>query len=59
MDGATAQVSYDGGSTWDTSPTVELPDFYSYEEFACGSCSYLYLSSIEFASTSVIFPDLV
>ena len=34
MDGATAQVSYDGGSTWDTSPTVELPDFYSYEEFA-------------------------
>lgn len=32
--GATAQVSYDGGSTWDTSPTVELPDFYSYEEFA-------------------------
>ena len=24
-----------------------------------GSCSYLYLSSIEFASTSVIFPDLV
>ena len=26
--------SYDGGSTWDTSPTVELPDFYSYEEFA-------------------------
>ena len=26
MDGATAQVSYDGGSTWDTSPTVELPD---------------------------------
>ena len=34
MDGATAQVSYDGGSTWDTSPTVKLPDFYSYEEFA-------------------------
>ena len=34
MDGATAQVSYDGGSTWDTSPTVELQDFYSYEEFA-------------------------
>ena len=34
MDGATVQVSYDGGSTWDTSPTVELPDFYSYEEFA-------------------------
>ena len=26
---------------------------------SCGSCSYLYLSSIEFASTSVIFPDLV
>ena len=36
MDGATAQVNYDGGSTWDTSPTVELPDFYSYEEFAAG-----------------------
>lgn len=34
MDGAAAQVSYDGGSTWDASPTVELPDFYSYEEFA-------------------------
>ena len=33
MDGTTAQVSYDGGSTWDTSPAVELPDFYSYEEF--------------------------
>ena len=31
MDGATAQVSYDGGSTWDTSPTVELPDFYNLQ----------------------------
>lgn len=29
----TQQTSYDGGDTWNAAPVIEMPEFYSYDEF--------------------------
>ncbi len=31
--GITQQTSYDGGDTWNAAPVIEMPEFYSYDEF--------------------------
>lgn len=33
QNGITQQTSYDGGDTWNAAPVVEMPEFYSYDEF--------------------------
>lgn len=33
QNGITQQTSYDGGDTWNAAPVIEMPEFYSYDEF--------------------------
>lgn len=33
QNGITQQASYDGGDTWNATPVIEMPEFYSYDEF--------------------------
>ena len=33
QNGITQQTSYDGGDTWNVAPVIEMPEFYSYDEF--------------------------
>ncbi len=33
QNGITQQTSYDGGDTWNAAPVIEMPEFYSYNEF--------------------------
>lgn len=33
QNGITQQTSYDGGDTWNEAPVIEMPEFYSYDEF--------------------------
>ena len=33
QNGITQQTSYDSGDTWNAAPVIEMPEFYSYDEF--------------------------